>query len=139
MYIVSRIQILLSDRFRLWDIRAFTELRDLVVSLLTLFNARRGWEPAGLFIRKWHDAANNSWLSHSRLDNMADNPDRELFHERKLHFKEGKEIITWFPYLFRLMLYKLWRHSMILKYGEWSMFGCQICMSFHPRINQTLT
>ena len=42
MYIVNRIQILLSDRFKLWDIRAFTELRDLVVSRLTLFNARRG-------------------------------------------------------------------------------------------------
>lgn len=47
---VERVSTLLNDEFLLWDAHTFTELCDLAVSRLTLFNARRGGEPARLRI-----------------------------------------------------------------------------------------
>jgi len=55
-YTVDRVSTLLNDEFLLWDAHTFTELCDLAVSRLTLFNARRGGEPARLRISEWLDA-----------------------------------------------------------------------------------
>lgn len=42
LYTVARINAILQDPYRVWDSHSYIELRDLVVSRLTLFNARRG-------------------------------------------------------------------------------------------------
>jgi len=49
-YTTTRMSEMLSDKYLLWDGRSFAELRDLAVSRLTLFNARRGGEPARLTV-----------------------------------------------------------------------------------------
>ena len=45
-YTVQRVQDVLRDKYQLWTQHDYSEMRDLVVSRLTLFNARRGGEPA---------------------------------------------------------------------------------------------
>ena len=77
---------MLSDEYLMWDDRLFAELRDLAVSRLTLFNARRGGEPARLTVSQWKDAENNNWIDQSRLSDV----DRSKFHEMKVTFQEGK-------------------------------------------------
>ena len=48
----------------------FTLLRDLAVCPLTLFNFRRGGEPARLRISDWIDAQNDVWLDKTRIKKM---------------------------------------------------------------------
>ena len=101
-YTVKRISAMVTDEYLLWDAHAFTELRDLLVSRLTLFNARRGGEPARLLLSEWHDAENNSWIDVSRLESMITDVDRELFHSMKVTFQGGKGNNHLVPVLFPL-------------------------------------
>lgn len=55
----------------------FVELRDLVVTRLTIYNARRGGEPARLKINEWQDAEKGVWLDSKRKENVS-------FEENKL-------------------------------------------------------
>lgn len=43
----------------------YSLLRDLVVSRLTLFNARRGGEPSRLLLEEWNDALNDVWYNNT--------------------------------------------------------------------------
>ena len=61
-YTVDRIEAIMNDTYLIWSTKVYCELRDLVVSRLTLFNARRGGEPARLTIKEWEDAAAGTWL-----------------------------------------------------------------------------
>lgn len=65
----------------------FAKLRDLLVSRLTLFNARRGGEPARMTIQEWKDAENNSWINMQRLNtaNYSDQ-ERDLIKNMKITF-----------------------------------------------------
>jgi hypothetical protein len=101
-YTLERVTTLLQDEFLLWDTHTFTELRDLAVSRLTLFNARRGGEPARLRVSEWLDAENNSWLDASRAQHMEDDVDRTLFHDMKVTFQGGKGNNHLVPVLFPL-------------------------------------
>jgi len=56
-YTISRIRELTGDEYRLWTSTDFCELCDLVLSRLTLFNARLGGEPARLTLTEWKEAA----------------------------------------------------------------------------------
>jgi len=77
---------MLSDEYLLWDYRSFAELRDLAVSRLTLFNARRGGEPARLTVVQWEDAEQNNWIDQSSLSDV----DRNNFHDMKVTFQGRK-------------------------------------------------
>ena len=55
-----------SDEFYLFDHHSFVELRNAVFVRLTIFNARRGGEPARLLIEEWRDAENNTWIDKQR-------------------------------------------------------------------------
>ena len=79
----------LSDTFRLWTSTDYIELRDLADSRLTLFNARRGGEPARLTITNWLDALNDVWLDPIRLKAM-DEVDRAHFKDLKVIYQSGK-------------------------------------------------
>jgi len=73
----------------MWDSHAYTELRDLTVSRLTLFNARRGGEPARLTLAEWKQAEENRWLTHERINTVGD-WERKLFDNMKITFQTGK-------------------------------------------------
>jgi hypothetical protein len=87
-YTIKRISELVSDSFAVWDHFKFTELRDLTVSRLTLFNARRGGEPARLVRREWEEADTNAWLS-ERMQSEND-VEKKLFEQMKITFQSGK-------------------------------------------------
>ena len=44
------------------DVEEYVLLRSLVVCRLTLFNGRRGEEPARMLLREWDDAKNGEWI-----------------------------------------------------------------------------
>jgi hypothetical protein len=67
----------------------FVELRDLTVSRLTMFNARRGGEPARLLMSEWTDAMNNVWIDPTNVVKM-NAVDQQLFHEMKVAYQTGK-------------------------------------------------
>ena len=101
-YTVQRISELVSDEYLIWDAHLFVELRDLLVSRLTLFNARRGGEPARLLITEWSDAENNSWIGESQLESMGCDIDMNLISDMKVAYQEGKGNNHLVPVLFPL-------------------------------------
>ena len=67
----------------------YTLLRDLSVSRLTMFNFRRGGEPARLRIEDWTDAKKGVWVNQNHVQKM--NPEeKELFSEMKIIYQTGK-------------------------------------------------
>ena len=56
-YTLTRMQAITKESYVIFDSHNFVELRDLLVSRLTLFNARRGGEPCRLRLVEWEDAA----------------------------------------------------------------------------------
>ena len=44
-------------------VEEYVLLRSLVVSRLTMFNGRRGEDPARMLITEWDDAKNGEWIS----------------------------------------------------------------------------
>ncbi|PIK40701.1 hypothetical protein BSL78_22456 [Apostichopus japonicus] len=51
-FMLSTIRSMTEDEFLIWDSHNFRKLRDVIVSRLTLFNARRGGEPCRLSIEE---------------------------------------------------------------------------------------
>ena len=72
------------------------DLRDLTVSRLTLFNARRGGEPARLTLKEWNEAASGTWLG-TDIDGKANEIERKLFGDFKLTYQSGKGNNHLFP------------------------------------------
>jgi len=88
-YTLTRYDALLNDPYLHWTTTEYVELRNLADSRLTLFNARRGGEPARLTITNWRDAEQGVWLNSSRVLNMS--PDEQaLFRDMKIMFQTGK-------------------------------------------------
>ena len=88
-YTENRISAIVSDQFSIWDSVRFAELRDLVVSRLTLFNARRGGEPARLLVSEWKDGENGVWFDRNRIEKLSEE-DARLFSEMMLTYQSGK-------------------------------------------------
>ena len=99
-YTTTRISDMLADKYMLWDGHPFAELRDLAVSRLTLFNARRGGEPARLTLLQWKDAEN--WLNKARTPTFAAAIDCDHFHTMKVTFQGRKGNNHVVPVLFPL-------------------------------------
>jgi len=89
-YNVARMQELLSNPYKMWDSHSYIELRDLAVCRLTVFNARRGGEPARLVISEWQDAENGSWLDPKRLQVAATDKELTMFRNLKVTYQGGK-------------------------------------------------
>jgi len=70
-YTISRITELTGDEYRLWTSTDFCELHDLVLSRLTLFNARCGGEPAHLMLTEWKEAVDDRWLDSVSVRNSG--------------------------------------------------------------------
>ena len=68
---------------------AFTLLRDLALCRLTLFNFRRGGEPARLALSDWSDARHDMWIDQARVKKMAP-VEQEMFANLKVMYQTGK-------------------------------------------------
>ena len=88
-YTVGRMSTLLQDPYKQWSTHEFMELRDLADCRLTLFNARRGGEPARLMLSNWEDEKNDAWLHKDCLSHMAEE-ERSFFSQMKVMYQSGK-------------------------------------------------
>lgn len=88
-YMLARMQALLTDEFLLWTLSDYVELRDIACARLTLFNARRGGEPARLSLADWNTGCNRDWFDSARLASMGDE-ERQLFSESTIMYQTGK-------------------------------------------------
>nr|XP_047140924.1 uncharacterized protein LOC124815988 [Hydra vulgaris] len=59
----------LTSEYEIIDGHSFIQLRDCACARLTIFNGRRGGEPARLTIKEWENALNNVWLDKQRIKN----------------------------------------------------------------------
>ena len=66
----------------------YIRLRDLTASRLTLFNGRRGGEPARLLLSEWEAALNDGWLN-SEYQEKLDEIERRVFRNNKVTFQTG--------------------------------------------------
>ena len=69
--------------------RSFALLRDISVSRLTLFNFRRGGEPARLLLSQWDEAKRGVWVDTSRVQKMTET-ERAIFAELLVMYQTGK-------------------------------------------------
>ena len=67
-HVIKRMNELISDKYLFFGAHEFVELRDCSCVRLTLFNGRRGAEPARLVIREWLEAKNGEWLDKQRIE-----------------------------------------------------------------------
>ena len=88
-YTLSRVRVLTLDAYSPWDAQRYAELRDLVVCRLTLFNARRGGEPARLILSEWKNGEKGTWFDSQRIEKLND-VDAKLFGQMKLTYQSGK-------------------------------------------------
>ena len=65
----------------------FVELRNLVCSRLTLFNARRGGEPCRMVVKQWTDR--KRWLSDASIQRLPPT-EKQLFSDMELMYSTGK-------------------------------------------------
>ena len=99
-HIIEKTSKLASDNFQKWDRHDFIEMRNLLVSRLTLFNARRGGEPARMLLSEWKDAEKNAWIDKQRVDCMMGPLEKELMTDMKLAYQAGKGSRRLVPVLF---------------------------------------
>ncbi|XP_065683106.1 uncharacterized protein LOC124805787 isoform X1 [Hydra vulgaris] len=65
-YTIETIKKIVNNKTILWDLHYFVLLRNCTVTRLTIFNARRGGEPARLLLSDWKDADEEVWLDQQR-------------------------------------------------------------------------
>ncbi|XP_053389498.1 uncharacterized protein LOC123565665 [Mercenaria mercenaria] len=72
------------------DIKKYSWLRSLIVSRLTLFNARRGEEPSRMLLEEWNDAMSGRWLPKDQVEEVPDRALKYLVGTYKLAYLHGK-------------------------------------------------
>ena len=73
------------------DSENFVDLRNLVVTRITLFNARRGGEPSRILLSEWESAKRDEWVDADRLaTQFSSEEERNEFLEDKLLYQFGK-------------------------------------------------
>jgi len=89
-YVLNRIKQMVDDEFLMWTCSEYIELRSLLVSRLTLFNSRRGGEPARLLLAEWSDAEGKAWLSNEMTERVEDPLEKALLGKYLLAYQRGK-------------------------------------------------
>ena len=87
---VGEIARILEDPYTLWTSNLFNRLRALVVCRITLFNARRGGEPARLLLKEWEEAKADAWIDPQRVCAINDPLEKQLLTSFKLAYQFGK-------------------------------------------------
>ncbi|XP_030848126.1 uncharacterized protein LOC105437122 isoform X3 [Strongylocentrotus purpuratus] len=99
-YSVDGVQEIVSDEYLVWDIHNFKNLRDMTVSRLTLFNARRGGEPCRLNLSEWEEANADVWIDKQRAEDIDDPLERDMLQNFKVAYQTGKGNNHLVPVLF---------------------------------------
>ena len=73
----------------MWTSKEFGELHDLACARLTLFNARRGGQPARLHLTDWIDGCSGVWFDKQRIENMSAE-EKEIFEKSFIMYQTGK-------------------------------------------------
>ena len=79
-----------NDTYLLHGTYEFNRLRALLVCRLTLFNARRGGEPAKLTLKEWQDAEAAAWIDPQCIERVKDPMEKSLIGRFKLAYQPGK-------------------------------------------------
>ena len=80
----------LADKYEMWDKHTFVRARILVVARLTMFNARRGGEPARLTLKEWEEAITDAWIDPNLVEKIDDPMEKHLVENLKLAYQSGK-------------------------------------------------
>ena len=78
-----------SSPFEMFGQHEFVNLRDSICSRLTLFNARRGGEPARLTIKQYLDAKSGRWINQKKVKQL-DAWEKDLFKSMLVTYQAGK-------------------------------------------------
>ena len=89
-FIGNELERLLEDQYMILGQYEFNRLRAICVSRLTLFNARRGGEPARLLLKEWQDAEIGSWVDPQPVEQVEDAIEKELAGKFMLTYQKGK-------------------------------------------------
>ena len=89
-FIVAEMTRICGDNVTFFDVHQFVRLRNLIVSRLTLFNARRGGEPARMSMEDWANAESNAWIDPQLVENIKDPMEMALLEKYKLAYQCGK-------------------------------------------------
>ena len=89
-YVITEMQKITDDEFKKWDNHDFVRMRNLIVCRLTMFNARRGGEPARLTLQEWREALDGAWVDPNLVQNIQDPLEKALFDQYKLAYSAGK-------------------------------------------------
>lgn len=81
---------ILQEKSGPWSSSEFCELRNLVVSRLTLYNARRGGDPCRLDLLEWKDAEEGNWIEARDSSNVKDPLENHLLATTKIAYQTGK-------------------------------------------------
>ena len=89
-YAVTEMHDLIKDEYKIWDLHDFVALRNLIVCRLTMFNARRGGEPARMTVNEWREAEENQWVDPNRVQQISDPMEKALLSSTRLAYMSGK-------------------------------------------------
>ena len=90
-YTIVQLARLTADGYVFISKSDFVFLRSLAVSRLTLFNARRGGEPARLTLQQWEEAKTGVWLSDSVKPHL-DYIEKNIIKRLKICYQSGKGV-----------------------------------------------
>ncbi|XP_077976766.1 uncharacterized protein LOC144432471 [Styela clava] len=88
-YTVDKLQQIVNNQYDFFCPETFVFIRDLTVSRLTLFNARRGGEPCRLQMSDWCDAKTEKWIDSQRAKYVND-AEKKLLSIFKIMYQGGK-------------------------------------------------
>ena len=88
-YTVQRIQAITNDTYTMWSAGRYAELRDLSLCRLTMFNGRRGNEPARIELADWQDAQNGVWVNSNNVERLSQ-VEQQLLADNRLIYIPGK-------------------------------------------------
>ncbi|GFR59620.1 histone-lysine N-methyltransferase SETD8-A [Elysia marginata] len=88
--IISEMNVMVQEGDQVWDKHRFIRLRNLICTRLTLFNARRGGEPARMLLSDWTDAEENAWIDPQLVQNVSDPIEKSLLNQFKPVYQSGK-------------------------------------------------
>jgi len=97
-YMTAKITEMMGNVNLHWTSSEFVQLRDLACARITLFNARRGGEPARLNVSHWTDACNEVWFNRSRIAAMP-TEEQEYFNNTRIMYQTGKGVNHLVPVL----------------------------------------
>lgn len=97
---IKEVSRMVNDEFMVRDSHYFIRLRDLTVSRLTVFNARRSGEPSRLKLSEWQEAEENQWIDSQRADDMHDCIEKHLLNKLLVTYQTGKGNNHLVPILF---------------------------------------